>query len=1279
MIRIVVAILALLFSQFAAQQACAQPVPQRAIIGAPAPGSRYLPPDERYFRHFNVSSAGFSGHIGSIVQDATGFLWVGTSAGLARFDGYEFTRPYEQMPLGGLLSTSYINGLAAAPAGWIAVATRGQGAFVIQPNHGRLNQITSRDPGFDMSLAYAVMFDGDVLWIGTESGLLGWSISQQKAIYQAALPPIHAILKLDDDGLLLGLDGGLMRHYPEDGRSERINGDVSREIYVVDSADGPLLERRYHDISNVLVNSLHRDHKNRIWFASEGGGIGYMLPSDDQLNLISYNTASELEFQHRWVYGITQPSNEEIWFAIPEGIEVVDLDSLKVVRHILHDPTLENGLKNSIARSVYTDSSGLVWVGGHDSFLHRYNPAGGAISTLRHTPLSNRFSTQSALSFPDIRSVFQDSKGLLWAGTSHFGVDIIDLTKGRIGNIPAEPYHPNGLNDATVHSISQSADGDIWIGGGNGIARFADMNTRRRFYRMADGLRDEFIRLLKSGPKGLMWAGTPNGLFIINPETDMITPAVEAKVDHLLNSASIRGISFGADGVAWIASDTGLFALDGNRQLIGHWQAGDGGLQTSRLTAVQAQADGRIWLTADSQLLIFDGLTFKPYQNSSEPSVVSSGPLYSDTAGVLWAYPYLLSVNNTAPLALGAHLGADVGTINPRAVVKLRDGHMAFGGSSGLLLVDENKLSPRAVQPRLGITGVLIDGVSESVTATKSLVLPPLTRSFSVEFANLEYTNPDSTLFAYRLIGYDDSWIETSASNRRATYTNLVPDSYVIEVKATDSFGQWSDRVLRKQVIILPAWYQTLWFRLSAALAGLVAFAGIYQVRMWQVRLQTKRLQVMVDKRTREIAGISDMSRELAATRDTNRIALVLHRQVQDLMPVHAIVLIMCEKAGAHVFYQEGLDQLLPAAQRTGDVVADLCPDYRSTHDTDSDDAPVIYQRAFNGFNLIALSLLAPDKDLGLLVVACRAPEEFSEKQIKIIAPLAAHTAVAISNGLGYQQLSEAHESLKNTQQQMVMQEKMASLGTLTAGVAHEINNPVSFTRVMVDKLAQKHQELLKFLVDLAGGDTADQEIVAALESRFDQLDDITQTAREGTQRITEIVRDLRTFTRLDQAEKQEVRLSEIITATIHLVRTKYIDIHFETDFRDDPKIECYSAKLSQVFLNIIVNGCDAILQRLPRQPEPAGKISISLKRVPTPEGRFLLRVTIADNGIGMTDEVAARIFEPFFTTKDVGEGTGLGLAISYGVVADHNGEITVSSALGGGSSFEISIPMSAP
>ncbi|MDG4553800.1 MAG: CHASE2 domain-containing protein [Candidatus Competibacter sp.] len=275
--------------------------------------------------------------------------------------------------------------------------------------------------------------------------------------------------------------------------------------------------------------------------------------------------------------------------------------------------------------------------------------------------------------------------------------------------------------------------------------------------------------------------------------------------------------------------------------------------------------------------------------------------------------------------------------------------------------------------------------------------------------------------------------------------------------------------------------------------------------------------------------------------------------------------------------------------------------------------------------------------------------------------------------GQRHRQLETAYQDLTHTQQQLVQSEKMASLGQLVAGVAHELNNPTSYVHGNLDLIEEYTEHLAGLLEAQAGEDGSDSPArhqggepnqESDVADTLNILRELTASCKEGTKRIGKIVLDLRVFSRTDDVGLIPTDLHEGIESTLKLLTKQYqnrITIH--RDYRPLPEVECLPGQINQVFMNLLQNAAQAIPGK--------GNVWIATHT----EGAWV-RIAIRDDGAGIAAEHLSKVFDPFFTTKPVGAGTGLGLSISYGIVEKHGGKIRVASTLHEGSEFTVELPV---
>jgi two-component system, NtrC family, sensor kinase len=274
-------------------------------------------------------------------------------------------------------------------------------------------------------------------------------------------------------------------------------------------------------------------------------------------------------------------------------------------------------------------------------------------------------------------------------------------------------------------------------------------------------------------------------------------------------------------------------------------------------------------------------------------------------------------------------------------------------------------------------------------------------------------------------------------------------------------------------------------------------------------------------------------------------------------------------------------------------------------------------------------------------------------------------------------QLEDANRNLKKAQAELIRSEKLASLGQLVAGIAHELNNPLNYIYGNTEFLSDYVNTFMRLLdrfEDLPELSSEQRETMEAWKRDADvdfvrtDLAKLLEGVRLGAERAAEIVRGLRAFARVGSGvELEDVNLTETLDVALTVLRHELRDrIRIHKSFDDVPRVRCDGSRMSQVFVNLLLNAIQAI--------SGEGDIHIGLSC----DGSHM-RCTFRDSGSGMTPDVRAKIFDPFFTTKPVGQGTGLGLSISYGIVEQHGGRIEVESEPGKGSTFTVWLPLAGP
>ena len=330
-----------------------------------------------------------------------------------------------------------------------------------------------------------------------------------------------------------------------------------------------------------------------------------------------------------------------------------------------------------------------------------------------------------------------------------------------------------------------------------------------------------------------------------------------------------------------------------------------------------------------------------------------------------------------------------------------------------------------------------------------------------------------------------------------------------------------------------------------------------------------------------------------------------------------------------------------------------------------------------NPVSVLYLPLWKKDKVIGVISAQSFSKDAYSEYQINILRNLAAYTAIALENADAYRRLAALLDELKSTQDKLVTQSKLAALGALTAGIAHEIKNPLNF----VNNFASLNVELAEEVVEEIGKLELKQETAAELESILKTLKENSEKIREHGRRADSIVKSMLQHSRTGTGEKQptdiNTLLEEAVNLTYHGMRAQdnRFNIKIESDLdKTIDKIGVIPQDISRVFLNLIGNAC----YETNRKKQISDSEYLPSIAVSTRKSGNMVEIRVRDNGDGIPAEVRDRLFTPFFTTRPAGQGTGLGLSISYDIIVQkHGGQISFRSEEGKFTEFLVGLPLS--
>lgn len=805
----------------------------------------------------------------ALAQDGDGFLWVGTQGGLARWDGYRF-RGYKYVPGDrDTLPDGFIQTLHIDPAGRLWIGTSAGGLARYDREHDRIVAVPLGPAGNGRVHIGALADDGaGGLWIGTDDGLdrldpETGSVSQLRhdGTGAAGLPAnkVQALLRDRAGRLWVGTTGGLVRR---------------------DSADGDFVPIPLApDAATIVgVTALFEDEAGHIWIGTTKHGAFLIAPPDGAARPVVETGPADALFAHERISAICQAGAHEIWIATRlAGIVAVDTLTGRT-RRIRHDRTLSNSLAHDDIWALLRDRAGSIWAGGTGGLSYHPRDLGVVSTVMAASEQAN------GITGPDVYALKAASDGRLWLGFFDNGVDILDPVAGRVAQLRPDPARPATALPIDVVMAFAQAGPDMFIGTRRGLYR-ADLGGSRVAVQAVPG-RDPYGSITSLlVDRGVLWVGgTDDGLWGVSLDDGALRFGPERS--RGLGDQSINTIVRGRGNDLWIGTHNGVERLDLESGAIEHVPADPAdpaAIPARFVSSLAVDRQGRLWVATFGggiavmtgrdaggrprfrRLGTADGL---PHNNVDTVLVDGQGMIWAGTdEGLAQIDPASLAIR-----ALRNAEGSPLLDFFTNAGTVDADGEALFGAKGGIAVVRPRPLEPWSFRAPVVVTDIRVGG--RAVPSSRfngpgsgaPLQLTADTNSLAVEFAALDFSAPQRNRYAYRLEGFDADWTQTDATRRLAAYTNLPPGHYVLRLRGSNRDGLWTERELALPVDVLPAWYQTLWFRLALALAGLAATAMIIRSRTAYLRRRQAVLERQVADRTADLRAANERLFELATT-----------------------------------------------------------------------------------------------------------------------------------------------------------------------------------------------------------------------------------------------------------------------------------------------------------------------------------------------------------------------------------------------------------------------------
>jgi len=819
-----------------------------------------------------------------LLQDRSGFLWIGTTNGLCRYDGYSF-KVYRYAPDDPYsLAANVVESLYEDRNGTLWVGLGGGLSRFDRTTERftsyvyRSNDSTSINGGSITSMYedakgrfWISAFNGGLQEMDRARGTFRCYFPQPEAPYREGVlmsSPLVPDPACADCFFIALAAGGNWQLFSFNGTEKTFTPCPTDSL------------PRMSYIWNILT-----DNDGLVWFITSSG-VRLFDPKTRSFRGFEGLPKDFQKFQKCLLFSATKTPDGQIWVGTyQEGVFVLDKKRGITARYF-HDPNDPNSLISNVVRTVLHDRSGALWVSNATSGLNRLVTEEQRFRNLRP---DGRVGSQNVIH--SITALCESASGHLWVGMENTGLLLYDPKTQQFQK--AEQQFPAlaPLKNTYVLSVCETRSGELWVGmNSQGVARIDPVRqTLQTFlHDPADSfsLSASYVNTLLEDRTGQMWLGTYQGLDRFDPKT--------GRFDHfyLLNPKDPAGalqnyiISLLEDrwGNIWIGGSHGLSVLNPERNDMRHFlRIGKtpGTLKNLYVNAIHQDRKGAIWAGTDNGLyrLVFPdpanpGAGTPEIQRYSElDGLPSRGvlALSEDNRGRIWINTLLgASVfrnphhDDHTPPDFKNYLPAD--GIQSRAFMrstclKTRSGLLYFGGRNGFDVFHPDSIRDSRYQPPVVITAFEkfdtdhpdAGAITEmGVAARDAVELSYKNNIFTIEFAALDFREPENNRYAYRLLGFNDSWVQLGAQ-RRVTFTNLDPGNYTFEVRGTNSDGVWNETPAVLKIVITPPWWKTTWAYLVYALLLAGGVAGFVRARVRYLENRTRELEKAVLQSTAQI------------------------------------------------------------------------------------------------------------------------------------------------------------------------------------------------------------------------------------------------------------------------------------------------------------------------------------------------------------------------------------------------------------------------------------------
>jgi len=854
------------------------------------------------FEHLTSDMGLSQGNVTSITRDNKGFLWIGTENGLNKFDGYSFTT-YHHIPNDPFsLSNDWVFRVKVDPQNRLWVATRNGFHLYDRVNDRFIHYKFQGEAAYLNDLfIYDFLFDStSSAWLYTNTGLIKYNLSTNKIETR--------IDNFVDSQLLKGLDVKVLNW--DSKHNLWIVGNGS--IFKIDFKLKRVVEIFLHDVQGRIVkigsSDFHEDKNGNLWIATAGKGV-FILDNENRtthwVNTKNSNLSNDdLNF-------IEADTDNNIWIGTNNGLNVLTASKIRTNDYSFINLSNKyydkKSLLSDIVSTFLQGNEGRIYIGSRFGGVDIYDKQIKQFNHLFLQPGSSK-----SLSHNNSTSIVENDKGEIFIGTDGGGIDI--FSKDRKTVTPFSKYVTFGqLTNKKVLALTFDSKGRLFVGmWGGGIDVFDFKSRIKTHFKKGDGIRDltsDNIFSLLADKHDNVWVGTfQSGVSRIEAALNKVVRFNNIQTRDNNSNFSVNSLYEDKSSNIWMAIDPeGIYKFDYQTgKILGYLSLQETQKTLGSISVLSAYEDskGRFWIgTRGRGLYLYDRTKNKLIALNIKNEIVNDDVfgILEDENGAIWLstnngiFKFIVS-GNTNNLSFTTRNfdvvdGLQANQFNLWSALKSRSGELFFGGVNGVNYfkprdIVYNKRKPEVIFTGLSVFNILMrpntkdSPLKTDISESKMIEFNSEQSLFSIEFVAMNFTQPQKNQYRCKLEGFETKW-RNLGSERKVTYTNLDPGTYILKVVASNNDGLWNDKPATLTIVVLPPWWKETWFLLLMILFLVLFIVFIFRVRFRRLEKHNAELEEKVTLRTEEItmqsANLETINNELTKSNATkNRLFSII-------------------------------------------------------------------------------------------------------------------------------------------------------------------------------------------------------------------------------------------------------------------------------------------------------------------------------------------------------------------------------------------------------------------